>query len=164
MNTPPNAPVAADSGLQKAVEHLRALLIEGETLEAWAAQRRIFALTHRRIVIAATSGRFLGLKRGLLGGFDLTDLRWQDLKDASIRVGIFGADVSLTASGMTDLALASAVTVKGSRETVSANEPGCAAGWAMTKAVTAAAAKWRSKRGRVATFMCEEVKGTGYYC
>lgn len=109
MNTPSPVPVAADSGLQKAIEHLHALLIDGEKLEAWAAQRRIFALTHRRIVIAATSGRFLALKRGLLGGFDLTDLRWQDLKDASIRVGIFGADVSLTASAMTDLALASAV-------------------------------------------------------
>jgi hypothetical protein len=109
MSTARVASVAADSGLQKALEHLRALVIDGETLEAWAAQQRIFALTHRRVVIAATSGRFLALKRGLLGGFDLVDLRWQDLKDASIRVGIFGADVSLTASGMTDLALTSAV-------------------------------------------------------
>jgi hypothetical protein len=109
MTTSPVPAVVADSGLQKAVEHLHALLIEGETLDAWAAQCRIFALTHRRIVIAATSGRFLALRRGLLGGFDLTDLRWQDLKDATIRVGIFGADVSLTASAMSDLALASAV-------------------------------------------------------
>ena len=104
MSTLPVAPVAADSGLQKAVEHLRALLIDGETLEAWAAQRRIFALAHRRVVIAATSGRFLGLKRGLLGGFDLTDLRWQDLKDAAIRVGIFGADLTLNVEAMADLA------------------------------------------------------------
>src|SRR5215510_11957668 len=108
MSTTPVAPVAADSGLQKAVEHLRAVAIEGETLDAWAAQLRLFALAHRRIVIAATSGRFLALQRGLLGGFDLTELRWQDLKDATIRVGIFGADVSLTASTMSDLALGSA--------------------------------------------------------
>jgi len=93
-----------DSGLQKAVDHLRALLTDGETLEAWAAQRRIFALTHRRVIIAATSGRFLAVCRGLLGGFDLTDLRWQDLKDAAIRVGIFGADVTLTVEATADLA------------------------------------------------------------
>lgn len=105
MSTPP--PAIADSGLQNAVEHIHGLLIDGETLDAWAAQRRIFALTHRRIIIAATSGRFLAVMRGLLGGFDLIDLRWQDLKDAAIRVGIFGADVSLTASPMSDLALAS---------------------------------------------------------
>lgn len=98
-------PPIADSGLQKAMEHLRALLIEGETLDAWAAQLRLFALTHRRTIIAATSGRFLALRRGLFGGFDLIDLRWQDLKDATIRVGVFGADLTLTASSMSDLAL-----------------------------------------------------------
>ena len=107
MTAPSALPSAADLGLQKAAEHLRALLIEGETLDAWAAQLRIFALTHRRVVIAATSGRFLALRRGLFGGFDLTEVRWQDLKDAAIRVGIFGADVSLTVSAMSDLALAS---------------------------------------------------------
>jgi hypothetical protein len=33
-------PVAADSGLQKALEHIRALLIDGETLDAWATEIR----------------------------------------------------------------------------------------------------------------------------
>jgi hypothetical protein len=100
--------VRSDAGLQKAVEHIRALLIEGETLDAWAAQVRLFALTHRRTVIAATSGRFLSLRRGLFGGFDVTDLRWQDLKDAAISVGIFGADLTLTVEAMADLAGAAA--------------------------------------------------------
>jgi len=97
-------PPIADSGLQKAMEQLRALLIEGETLDAWAAQLRLFALTHRRIIIAATSGRFLALRRGLIGGFEVVDLRWQDLKDAAIRMGIFGADVTLTVEATADLA------------------------------------------------------------
>jgi hypothetical protein len=105
MATENPRPTAADSGIEKAMEHLQDLLIEGEMLDAWAVQLRIFALTHRRTVIAATSGRFLALKRGLLGGFELTDLRWQDLKDATIRVGIFGADLTLVASTMADLAL-----------------------------------------------------------
>lgn len=92
------------SGLPPEVEQLRSVLIEGETLLAFALQRRIFALTHRREVIAATSGRFLALTRGFFGGFDLVDLRWQDLRDAKVRVGVIGADLSLTASLMSDLA------------------------------------------------------------
>lgn len=102
---PTPTPTKRDSGLEKALEHVRALLIDGETLDAWAAQLRAFALTHRRTIVAATTGRFLALRRGLLGGFDLIDLRWQDLKDATIRVGVFGADLTLTASNMSDLAL-----------------------------------------------------------
>ena len=77
----------------------------GETLDAWAIQRRLFALTNRRILIAATSGRFIKIKRGLLGGFDMTDFRWQDLGDAKIKVGIFGADIFMKIFGSTDLAI-----------------------------------------------------------
>src|ERR1700733_8500087 len=60
-----------DFGLSKALGTLQGLLTSGETLEAWAAQRRIYALTHRRICIAATSGRFISLSRRLLAA-DLT--------------------------------------------------------------------------------------------
>ena len=94
-----------DSHLIKALEHLNSVLVAGETLEVWAIQRRLFALTHRRIIIAATSGRFIQIKRGLLGGFDMTDFRWQDLGDAKIKVGIFGADVFMKIYGSTDLAI-----------------------------------------------------------
>ena len=82
-----------DLHLNKALEHLKSVLVAGETLDAWAVQRKLFALTHRRILIAATSGRFIKIKRGLFGGFDMTDFRWQDLGDAKIKVGIFGADI-----------------------------------------------------------------------
>ena len=95
-------PSVADLPAQ--AQHLRAVLIEVETLLAWAAQRRIFALLRRREIIAATSGRFIALRRGLFGGFELTDLRWQDLRDAKVRVGILGADLTLTAGGQSDLA------------------------------------------------------------
>lgn len=93
-----------DSGLKKALDCLNSVLIEGENLEAWAMQRRIFALAHRRILTAATSGRFIVLKRKVLGGFDIIDKRWQDLKDIKIRVGIFGADLAVSFSGASDLA------------------------------------------------------------
>jgi hypothetical protein len=94
-----------DSHLSKALEHLNSVLVAGETLEAWAIQRRLFALTGRRILIAATSGRFIKIKRGLFGGFDMSDFRWQDLGDAKIKVGIFGADIFMKVFGSTDLAM-----------------------------------------------------------
>ncbi len=94
-----------DSHLNKALAHLTSVLVAGETLEAWAIQRRLFALTNRRILIAATSGRFIKIKRGLFGGFDMADFRWQDLGDAKIKVGIFGADIFMKIFGSTDLAI-----------------------------------------------------------
>jgi hypothetical protein len=94
-----------DSHLNKALEHLNSILVTGETVEAWAIQRRLFALTGRRILIAATSGRFIKIKRGLFGGFDMTDFRWQDLGDAKIKVGIFGADIFMKIFGSADLAI-----------------------------------------------------------
>jgi hypothetical protein len=93
-----------DPHLCNALEQLRSVLIEGETLEAWAVRPRLFALTHRRGIIAATSGRFIALYRNLFSGFEMGDIRWQDLKNATLRVGIFGADLTLSASTMSDLA------------------------------------------------------------
>jgi hypothetical protein len=101
----PNDNSSEDSHLNKALDHLNSVLVSGETLDAWAIQRRLFALTNRRILIAATSGRFIKIKRGLFGGFDMTDFRWQDLGDAKIKVGIFGAEIFMKIYGSTDLAI-----------------------------------------------------------
>lgn len=92
--------------VDNALAQITSLLISGETLEAWAIQRRLFALTRRRILIATTSGRFIGITRGLFGGFDPVDIRWQDLKEAKVRVGVFGASISLAVYNSSDLALA----------------------------------------------------------
>jgi len=94
---------AADSGLGTAFATLQGLLTSGETLEAWAAQRRIYALTHRRVCIAATSGRFISLQRRLFGGYDSADIRWQDLKETRISAGIIAADLTLVAQSSSDL-------------------------------------------------------------
>jgi hypothetical protein len=102
--------VEPDRGARSALEHLNSVLTANETLEAWAIQRRPFALTHRRLVVAATSGRFLALERKFLGGFALTDIRWQDLKEVTIDVGILGARLTLTAFTSPDLASASGQT------------------------------------------------------
>jgi hypothetical protein len=102
--------VDEDGGARRALVHLSSVLTANETLEAWAIQRRLFAFTHRRLVVAATSGRFLALTRGFVGGFSLSDIRWQDLKEVKIEVGIIGARLTLAAFASPDLASASAQT------------------------------------------------------
>jgi hypothetical protein len=94
---------ADDLGLGAALATLQGLLTSGETLEAWAAQRRLYALTHRRALIAATSGRFISLSRRLFGGYDSRDIRWQDLKETRISAGIIAADLTLIAQSSSDL-------------------------------------------------------------
>jgi len=93
-----------EPGLERPLEQLRSVLIPGETLEAWAIQMRLFALTHRRLLIAATSGRLVVLTRKLLGGFDVATIRWQDLEEVTLRVGMLSADLALRAGKATDLA------------------------------------------------------------
>jgi len=43
---------------------------------------RRFALTHGRALVAATTGRLIGMQRGLFGGVHPSSVRWQDLKEA----------------------------------------------------------------------------------
>ena len=93
-----------DPALARPLEHLRSVLIPSETLEAWAIQRRVFALSHRRLLLAATSGRLILLTRKLLGGFDVSDIRWQDLEEVTLRVGMLGADLLVRAGRATDFA------------------------------------------------------------
>jgi hypothetical protein len=90
---------------------LQTLLVPGETIVAHALQHRLYALVHRRQVAAATTGRFIFMTRPLLGGYQPFDVRWQDIKDAQLTVGMFSATVTLvytanlsdTASGEGDV-------------------------------------------------------------
>jgi hypothetical protein len=116
----PNAE-AQEPGLEKALADLHSVLIPAETVEAWATQRRIFALSHRRMIIAATSGRLIWLVRHLVGGFDVVNLRWQDLAEVNLRVGVFGAELVIRADQVTDLAINSSqgsrvITIQGLRK------------------------------------------------
>ena len=105
----PAQDIAQEPGLEAALALLRGLLTAGETLEAWAVQHRLFALTHRRACIAATSGRFITLNRRLLGGYQSADIRWQDLKETRISAGILAADLTLVAQSSSDLNIGSEV-------------------------------------------------------
>ncbi|HEY2898677.1 MAG TPA: PH domain-containing protein [Gemmatimonadaceae bacterium] len=105
VNTSPAVmPHEDDARLSEAVQHLTALLVPGETLVAYAVQRRLFALSHRRVLVAATSGRLIRIERGIFGGYSPVDMRWQDIESAHLRVGIFGADLTITSRGRQDLA------------------------------------------------------------
>lgn len=85
-------------------EQLAQLLVPGELVEATAVQLRLFALTHRRTLVAATTNRFIGITRGLFGDYEPIDVRWQDLNEARLKVGVFGAELTVQASAATDLA------------------------------------------------------------
>jgi hypothetical protein len=97
------ADAATSRGVYDSLEALRSLLIPGEALEAMAVQRRWFALAHRRIAVGATTGRLIIVKRGLFGGFDPIDIRWQDLRESDVRVGIFGSRLTIAAYQSDDL-------------------------------------------------------------
>ena len=94
-----------DSRVQRAIGEFRSLLVPEETIDAFAVQRRIFALGHRRTLVCATSGRFIGMTRGLFGGFNPDTVRWQDIKDVRIHVGMLAADLTISALATPDLAV-----------------------------------------------------------
>lgn len=100
-----NEPGSEEAGPKKPLEHLRSIMIPNETLDAWAIQHRWFALTHRRLLLGATSGRLIALTRGLLGGFDVTDIRWQDLEDIKVHEGVVAATLKVHAGNPSDLAI-----------------------------------------------------------
>jgi hypothetical protein len=99
-----DTPAMDEAGLGQPLAQLRSVLIPGETVEAYAIQMRLFALLHRRLLVAATSGRLVVLTRKLLGGFDVTTIRWQDLEEVTLRVGMLSADLAVRAGKATDLA------------------------------------------------------------
>ncbi|HEX3866775.1 MAG TPA: hypothetical protein VHV78_08490, partial [Gemmatimonadaceae bacterium] len=112
---------ATSRGVYDSLEALRSLMIQGETLEACAIQRRVFALKHRRVMVGATTGRLILIRRGLFGGFETTDCRWQDIRETNLQVGALGATLRVSAYRSNDLAVAegppSAIVVTGLRKT-----------------------------------------------
>ncbi|MCP1129946.1 SHOCT domain-containing protein [Robbsia andropogonis] len=81
------------------------MMVPGETLQEFAVQRRIFAIFHRRSIVSATSGRFIAVSRNLIAGYNPVDIRWQDIKQARIKVGIFGSTLTISALRSPDLAI-----------------------------------------------------------
>jgi hypothetical protein len=102
-------PAAKPDGapMTKVLTQLSSLLVPGETIEANAVQNQLFAGLRRPNIVLATTGRLIGVSRGFFGGFTPQDIRWQDVKEASIKVGVFGADLTIEALSSPDLASSS---------------------------------------------------------
>jgi hypothetical protein len=102
---PAAAAVATDAGVAKALAQVSAMLVAGEVIQTYAVQRRLYALFHRRTIVAATSGRLLVLTRELFGGYALRDVRWQDIKEVRLGAGIFTALLTVVSYSQPDLAV-----------------------------------------------------------
>jgi hypothetical protein len=133
--------VAADASVRRALDALTALLIPGEQLQAYAVQHRLFALLHRRVIVGATTGRLIAVARRLLGGYDPTDIRWQDLHDTQLHVGILSASLTVSVHGSEDLASA-----EGSPRTLIFHGLGKLGAQEVYRACQAQAQAWREKR------------------
>jgi hypothetical protein len=136
-----DAHAAAEQGVSRALAALQSLLIPGEELVTHAIQRRLFALTHRRIIVGATSGRLIVVTRGLFGNYTPEDVRWQDLQDAQLRVGIFGATLAVSVYGSADLA-----TAEGPRRAIAVDGLRKAEAQEVYRACQTQEQAWREKR------------------
>jgi Short C-terminal domain/Bacterial PH domain len=88
-------PHSGDPRLQDALVKIKQLLVPDEQIIASAVQRRFFALLRRREIAVATTGRFILYQRNVLPGARVSDVRWQDLRDAHIQEGIFGSTLTI---------------------------------------------------------------------
>src|SRR5947209_4763554 len=83
--------------IHTAISRIRELLTPGEEIEALAIQRQyVYLWLRRRMIVAATPARLIAMRRRIVGGFDILDVRWQDLQDARIEEGIFGSTLTIT--------------------------------------------------------------------
>ena len=85
--------------LARAITKLGSVLTPGESVEDVVFQLRLWALVHRRAMVATTDRRIIFFWRGLLGGFQMVDYQWQDVKNAHVREHFFptylGADIAI---------------------------------------------------------------------
>ena len=80
-----------DARAGQAPRLLAGTLMPGEEIVAEGVQRRVFALMKRRLLLAITSSRIIGVRRGLIGGFTMQDIQWKDLTDARIEQNVWAS-------------------------------------------------------------------------
>ena len=93
--------IGGEARVQKAQDKLQSTLMKGEAVIASGLQQRLFGLLSRRTLVAITSSRLIEIRRSQLGGFDMKDYQWKDLRDArmseNIIPNVFGAKLELDA-------------------------------------------------------------------
>ncbi len=136
----------AGGRIAKIINRVSAVFVSGESLKAYAIQRRLFSRFQRRGIVLATTGRFIAVRRRLLGGFSPRDIRWQDLKDVRLELGTFGATLTIVAFARNDLALPEDLKVSG--RPVSLTFSGLSKGDAQNvyRICQAQEQEWREKR------------------
>ena len=75
--------------VKKANSKLLDYLMKDEAIIVKGLDTRPFAMFSRRQIFAITNSRIIRLKRRLVGGFDMLDYQWKDLKDAQISENVF---------------------------------------------------------------------------
>lgn len=75
----------------KAMEKLKSTLMVDENIVTASIQNRIFALWHRKHVLAITNSRVIAVKRGVFGGFVMQDIQWKDLRDAKLTQNVLSS-------------------------------------------------------------------------
>lgn len=78
----------AETRAQKAAKIIQTTLMSDETIVAQGIQHRVFALLSRRVTLAITNSRIIIVRRGLFGGFKMSDIQWKDLKDAKMEQNV----------------------------------------------------------------------------
>lgn len=74
----------ADVRAVKAEEKLGSALMKGESVIDKGLQKRLYALSTRRQLIAITNSRIVLISRSIFGGFSMKDYQWKDLRDAQL--------------------------------------------------------------------------------
>jgi Short C-terminal domain len=80
--------LGAEGRARRALEGLDSVLMTGEQASERCVQARVFAFFQRRAAVAITGSRIVMVRRGLLGGFKMTDMQWKDLKDVRMEQNV----------------------------------------------------------------------------
>lgn len=78
----------AETRAEKASKIITTTLMADETIVTQGIQHRIFSLLSRRATLAITNSRIIIVRRGLFGGFKMSDIQWKDLKDARMEQNV----------------------------------------------------------------------------
>ena len=81
----------SEKRVAKAYSKLNDILMKDETIIEKGIDKRPFALTSRRQVFAVTNSRIIRIARRRLGGFEMDDFQWKDLKDAQVSENVLSS-------------------------------------------------------------------------
>ncbi len=92
--------IGGDKRRQKVHTKVSNMLMSGEEIVGSVIENRVMSLFQRRLSIFITNSRVIFVQRKILGGYQMIDRQWKDLRDAkmdeNIMPGIFGATLSFS--------------------------------------------------------------------